>query len=48
MGRGRHQKGMKVVRGWATGTTSQLPLGRLVLCLDGETGFEVGSDPCLA
>ena len=39
---------MKAVRGRATGTTSHLPLGRLALCLDCETCFEVGSDPCPA
>jgi hypothetical protein len=48
MGRGRRRKGMKTVSGWATGTTAHLPLGRLALCLDCETCFEVGSDPCPA
>jgi len=32
------------VRG--TGTALQLPLGRLALCLDCDTCFELGVDPC--
>jgi len=34
--------------GWATGNTLHLPLGRLALCLDCETCFEVGLDACPA
>ena len=33
---------------WATGNTLHLPLGRLALCLDCETCFEVGLDACPA
>jgi len=39
---------MSATRGWATGSTLQLPLGRVALCLDCETCFEVGSDACPA
>ena len=34
--------------GWTTGNTLHLPLGRLALCLDCETCFEVGLDACPA
>jgi hypothetical protein len=36
------------MNGWATGNTLHLPLGRLALCLDCETCFEVGLDACPA
>jgi hypothetical protein len=34
---------MRAMSAWATGNTLHLPLGRLALCLDCETCFEVGS-----
>ena len=46
--RDRCRKDMKAMSGWVTGSTLQLPLGRLALCLDCETCFEVGADPCPA
>jgi hypothetical protein len=39
---------MNAMRSWGTGSTLHLPLGRLALCLDCETCFEVGSDACPA
>jgi len=39
---------MRAMNGWATGNTLHLPLGRLALCLDCETCFEVGLDACPA
>ena len=42
------RKGMNVVRGSAAGKTLQLPLGRLALCLDCDTCFELGVDQCPA
>ncbi len=39
---------MSAMSGWATGNTLHLPLGRLALCLDCETCFEVGADTCPA
>jgi hypothetical protein len=39
---------MNAMRSWGTGSTLHLPLGRLALCLDCETCFEVGTDACPA
>ena len=39
---------MRAMSAWATGNTLHLPLGRLALCLDCETCFEVGFDACPA
>jgi hypothetical protein len=39
---------MSAMSGWTTGNTLNLPLGRLALCLDCETCFEVGADACPA
>jgi len=39
---------MRAMSGWATGNTLHLALGRLAMCLDCETCFEIGLDTCPA
>jgi len=42
------RKDMNAMRSGAAGRALQLPLGRLALCLDCDTCFELGADPCPA
>jgi len=37
---------MKLMNAQDTANALRLPLGRLALCLDCETCFEIGTDPC--